>query len=141
MVAEVYLRVLGQVDSAVPPGVQADRAVTTETVAACLRFAREQPSAWRLLVTDSVRRHPVVMQARAELVAELVHGTEDPPAALVADAAVGLIEAGVLHWVERGEQSIETAAEILAGTLWGGLGGLPAKKPGAKRRLPASDKS
>lgn len=142
MVAEVYLRVLAQVDSSVPPGIPADRAVTTETVAACLRFAKQHPSAWRLLVTDSVRRHPVVTAARGELVAGLVDGAGagEGPAALVADAAVGLIEAGVLHWVERGEPSIEKAAELLAGALWAGLGGLPANKPGIKHRLHPSDK-
>jgi AcrR family transcriptional regulator len=126
MVAEVYLRVLEQVDSAVPSKMPSDRAMSIARVADCLSFASQHPGAWRLLVTDSVRRHPAVMVARERRVIRLVAGVDGAAAPLVADASLGLIEAGVLHWVEQQSLPLDKAAGILASVLWAGLGGLPA---------------
>lgn len=128
MVAEVYLRVLEEVDKAVPPGMPPDRATSTQRIAGCLRFAREHPGAWRLLVTDSVRRHPTVVAARESRVVRLTAGVDGAAPPLVADAALGLIEAGVLHWIEHRQLPVEKAAEFLAGILWSGLAGLSTAK-------------
>jgi AcrR family transcriptional regulator len=135
MVAEVYLRVLDQVDRAVPLGMPSDRAVMVGRIADCLRFAREHPAAWRLLVTDSVRRHPAVKVARERRVGRLTADGERAAAPLVADAALGLIEAGVLHWVDRQSLPVEKAAGTLAGVLWTGLAGLatPSETPDGQR--------
>jgi AcrR family transcriptional regulator len=125
MVAEVYLRVLDQVDGAVPLGMPSDRAVMVGRIADCLRFAREHPAAWRLLVTDSVRRHPAVKVARERRVGRLTANGEGAAVPLLADAALGFIEAGVLHWVDRQSLPVEKAAGVLATLLWTGLAGLP----------------
>lgn len=124
LVAEVYLRVLQRIDDELLPGLATgipDREAITSRIVSCLRFARSHPAAWRLLVTDSVRRHPVVASARAARIARISGGFDGAEAPLVADAAWGLLEAGVLHWVEQQNLPIDSAAEMLATTLWSGL--------------------
>jgi hypothetical protein len=93
-------------------------------------FARHQPAAWRLIVTDSVRRHPTVVQARLERVEDLVGGPNRPGSGrhLVVDAVLGLMEAGVLHWVDYSELSAGQAARLLAAVLWQGLSGVTTGK-------------
>jgi AcrR family transcriptional regulator len=133
--AEVYLRILERLDEALAPrrygDMQHDEATMAAVVAGCMHFAREQPAAWRLLVTDAVRSHPSVMTARAARVEQLVHGRSDGRDGrdthdehLVADALLGLVEAGVLHWVERPELDPDTAALLLARVVWSGLAGM-----------------
>jgi AcrR family transcriptional regulator len=128
LVAEVYLRVLEQLDEALVPqratALPRDQATMSQVIEGCMRFADEHPAAWRLIVTDSVRRHPMVVQARAERVAQLVASRSDGSCQpLVADAILGLLEAGVLHWVEhaRDELTAGQAARLLAAILWSGL--------------------
>jgi hypothetical protein len=43
---------------------------------------------------------------------------------LVADAILGLMEAGVLHWLDYSDLPPEDAAGLLAGVLWSGLRGV-----------------
>lgn len=124
LVAEVYQRVLEHIADEVP-ALSADgaydRSTITTRIASCLRFARAHPAAWRLLVTDSVRRHPVVAEARATKIARLTGSLDGAGVPLVADAVWGLVEAGVLHWVEQQNVDIDRAADVLATTLWSGL--------------------
>jgi AcrR family transcriptional regulator len=123
LVAEVYQRVLQRLADEVPGFADGayDRGAVTTRIASCLRFARAHPAAWRLLVTDSVRRHPAVVQARAAKIARLTAGLDGARVPLVADAVWGLVEAGVLHWVEQPNVDIDQAADVLATTLWSGL--------------------
>lgn len=123
LVAEVYQRVLQRIADEVPAlaGGAYDRSALTTRIASCLRFARAHPAAWRLLVTDSVRRHPAVAEARAAKIARLTAGMDGAGVPLVADAVWGLVEAGVLHWVEQQNVDIDRAADVLSTTLWSGL--------------------
>jgi AcrR family transcriptional regulator len=132
LVAEVYLRVLEQLDQTLQPQGLADLPRDQETMATvvegCLRFAAEHPGAWRLLVTDSVRRHPSVVAARAERVDALAKtGSDGACDPLVGDAILGLLEAGVLHWVERSDLGAPEAGRTLAAILWTGLRDLSAR--------------
>lgn len=125
LVAEVYLRVLERIDDELRPGLVDGIPGSWESVEArirsLLRFARAHPAAWRLIVTDSVRRHPVVASARAIRVARVTKGLNGSGPPLVADATFGLMEAGVLHWVDKQELPLEDAAGLLATTVWSGL--------------------
>jgi hypothetical protein len=98
-----------------------------EVIEGCMLFAHDHPGAWRLLVTDSVRRHPAVEEARADRVDALsksrTDGSCDP---IVGDAILGLLEAGVLHWVERSDLPAPQAAGTLSAVLWTGLRDLSA---------------
>jgi len=129
LVAEVYLGVLDELEAALSPHLPGelptDEAVLRLVVELCMRFAREQPAAWRLLVTDSVRRHPAIVRSRTRRVAMLagVSG-DDAGEVLVADAVLGLLEAGVLHWLDYSDLPPEDAAALLASVLWGGLRGV-----------------
>lgn len=137
LVAEVYLRVLERLDEALAPhrygDMQRDEATMVEVVTGCMRFAREQPAAWRLLVTDAVRGHPTIVAARASRIDELAGARGDgDDQHLVADALLGLVEAGVLHWLERASSSGSTAEEphpaavLLSRVVWSGLAGMTA---------------
>jgi AcrR family transcriptional regulator len=134
--AEVYLGVLERLDEALAPhrygDMQRDEATMVEVVAGCMRFAQGQPAAWRLLVTDAVRGHPSVVAARASRIEELTGAHSDGDEHLVTDALLGLVEAGVLHWLERASSSDstahdpDTAAVLLARVVWSGLAGMTA---------------
>jgi AcrR family transcriptional regulator len=135
LVAEVYLRVLRELDQALAPHrnplAPRSEATLADSIERCMDFARAQPAAWRLIVTDSVRRHPAVVQARVKRVAEL-SGTdrEGSGRRLVADAVLGLMEAGVLHWVDHSDLPAPVAARLLAAVLWSGLAGIRPDKAG-----------
>lgn len=126
LVAEVYLRVLDRLSDRLRSPLPDDRAGLAEVIVACLRFARERPMAWQLLATDSVRRHPTVVQARGDRVHGLAGASGDGPGErLIGDAILGLLEAGVWHWVDQSELPEDEAAGLLADILWSGLRGLP----------------
>jgi AcrR family transcriptional regulator len=132
LVAEVYLRVLEQLDETLEPwhvgDLPRDQDTMATVVEGCMRFAHEHPGAWRLLVTDSVRRHPAVVAARAERVDALAKsGSDGGCDPLVGDAILGLLEAGVLHWVERSDLGAGQGARTLAAILWTGLRDLSAR--------------
>ncbi|HEY8546746.1 MAG TPA: TetR/AcrR family transcriptional regulator [Acidimicrobiales bacterium] len=136
LVAEVYLGVLAELDRAMAPYLAHDAPTSVDAlrqvVECCLRFARDQPAAWRLLVTDSVRRHPAIVRSRTKRVAALSlvsragEGCGAMGDALVADAILGLLEAGVLHWLDHSDLPVEEAAALLADILWSGLRGVSA---------------
>jgi AcrR family transcriptional regulator len=142
LVAEVYLRVLRELDRSLSPHrnplAPRSEATLASSIERCMDFARDQPAAWRLIVTDSVRRHPAVVQARVKRVAELSGpGREGSGRRLVADAVLGLMEAGVLHWVDHSDLPAPVAARLLAAVLWSGLAGVSADKARGARDQPA----
>lgn len=143
LVAEVYLRVLERIDDQLRPGlangIPGSWEAVVERIRALLRFAEAHPAAWRLLVTDSVRRHPAVAAARAVRVSRVTNGFNGGGPPLVADATFGLLEAGVLHWVDSQELPLETAAELLATTLWSGLTEVRSEKDPSAASEPARD--
>jgi AcrR family transcriptional regulator len=126
LVAEVYLRVLDSLDATLTPPLPDDRATLARVIRECMRFARAQPMAWQLLATDSVRRHPTVVAARGDRVHGLAGIDGDGPGdRLIGNAILGLLEAGVWHWVERSDLPADQAAGLLADILWSGLRALP----------------
>lgn len=131
LVAEVYLRVLTSLGEAFSAPLPADRAELSTIIGSCIHYARAHPAAWQLLATDSVRRHPVVVAARMARVEELAQGSkrDTSSARLLADAALGLLEAGVWHWVDRSDLSVDDAVGLLAEILWSGLAGLRGAGP------------
>jgi AcrR family transcriptional regulator len=136
LVAEVFLGVLSELELAMAPflpgGVPASEDGLRRVVECCMRFALDQPAAWRLLVTDSVRRHPAIVRSRSRRVAALagVPGRDGGPCRggvgdeMVADAVLGLLEAGVLHWLDYSDLPPEDAATLLSDVLWSGLRGV-----------------
>lgn len=131
LVAEVYVRLLDRINADIPldfVGV-VDRPTLKARVEGCLSFAEAHPAAWRLLVTDSVRRHPAVSSARSERIAQITRGVDGVEAPLLVDAAWGLLETGVLHWVEQRDMNADAAAEMLATTLWSGLAAIRLEHP------------
>lgn len=131
LVAEVYLRVLTDMGRAFTAPLPAHRSDLAEIIAECLAYARLHPAAWQLLATDSVRRHDAVIEARMSRVVQLADGSKRDGAAarLLADAALGLLEAGVWHWVDRSDLDEDQAATLLAEILWSGLAGLRTADP------------
>lgn len=142
LVAEVYLGVLAELDRAMAPFLPHDGPTSEDglrlVVESCLHFAQDQPAAWRLLVTDSVRRHPAIVRSRSKRVLALSGMSGGPDAggrcgavgdALVADAILGLLEAGVLHWLDHSDLPPEDAATLLADILWSGLRGITPTPP------------
>lgn len=131
LVAEVYLGVLDELHAVLAPflpgELPAGEAALAAIVERCMQFAREQPAAWRLLVTDSVRRHPAIVRSRAQRVALLAGMRDDGSGEeLVADAILGLMEAGVLHWLDYSDLPAADAGRLLASVLWTGLRGINA---------------
>jgi AcrR family transcriptional regulator len=133
LVAEVYLRVLRELDDRLAPHrdplTPRSQATLATTIERCMDFASDQPAAWRLIVTDSVRRHPAIVQARVKRITELSGpGRAGSGRRLVTDAVLGLMEAGVLHWVDHSDLPAPVAARLLAAVLWSGLAGIKPDK-------------
>ncbi|HEY8526063.1 MAG TPA: TetR/AcrR family transcriptional regulator [Acidimicrobiales bacterium] len=171
LAAEVYVRMLARLDAHLELTLPLDEAAVREVVAGCMAFAEANPEAWRLLVSDPARQHPVVRQARADRAARLSElwraacaaapgtassaaeaataataeaaatSSSSSPASpepgivaggpLAAEAALGLLEAGVLHWLDHPEIPAEQAAGLLTSILWSGLAARPSSPLGA----------
>jgi AcrR family transcriptional regulator len=142
LAAEVYVRILGRLDDHLGIDLPPDEAAIRRIVSGCMAFAEANRAAWRLLVSDPSRQHPVVRQARAERAIRISAQWHGVPLAsgdsaglahaqlagaqLAAEAALGLLESGVLHWLDHPDMPAEEAAALLAGILWSGL----AVRPG-----------
>jgi AcrR family transcriptional regulator len=140
LAAEVYVRILGRLDQHLGIDHPVDEAAIRRIVGGCMAFASANRAAWRLLVSDPSRQHPVVRQARAERAVRISaqwHGvlTADgaaPPlgklagAQLAAEAALGLLESGVLHWLDHPDVPAEEASALLSSILWSGLAVRPS---------------
>lgn len=133
LAAEVYVRVLGRLGEHLGPEAPTDEADIRRIVVACIDFARANPAAWRLLVSDPARQHALVREARAERATRvsirwhMAHPEEGPVASslaggvLAAEAALGMLESGVLHWLDHPDLPADDAAALLARILWYGL--------------------
>jgi AcrR family transcriptional regulator len=157
LAAEVYVRMLSRLDEHLDIELPLDEPAIRRVVGSCMAFAQANREAWRLLVSDPSRQHPLVRQARAQRAAhisELWHAATsaapEPPAApaaadrselsagapptpaklagaqLAAEAALGLLESGVLHWLDHPDVPAEEAAALLTSILWSGLSDSPA---------------
>jgi AcrR family transcriptional regulator len=150
LAAEVYVHILGRLDEHLGIDLPVDEPAIRRIVGGCMAFAEDNRAAWRLLVSDPSRQHAVVRQARAERAVRISarwHAapsgdpTDDPAgdpagphwklagAQLAAEAALGLLESGVLHWLDHPDMSAEQAAALLSSILWSGLAVRPTGPP------------
>jgi AcrR family transcriptional regulator len=153
LAAEVYVRILGRLDRDLGLELPPDETALLHVVEGCMAFAQGNRAAWRLLVSDPARQHPVAQRARAERAARIsAHwhrrrsdrpdrpdGVDpvdriDRPLGelagdqLLAEAALGMLESGVLHWLDHPEVPAGEAAVLLTHILWAGL---RSRSPGA----------
>lgn len=135
LAAEAYVRILDRLDNELALDLPRDAAAVREMVAGCMAFAQANRAAWRMLVSDPARQHPVVVAARrqraARIAADWGHGPDSEGAAngagaeMAAEAALGMLESGVLHWIDNQQIPAEQAGALLATLLWSGLTGRP----------------
>jgi AcrR family transcriptional regulator len=133
LAAEAYVRVLERLDREVGFDLPRDDASLRRVVGACMSFAQLNRAAWRMLVSDPARQHPVVVAARRDRAQRIARawvdcdGDSGEPAGslLAAEAALGMLESGVLHWIDHADIPAEQAAALLATLLWSGFTGRP----------------
>lgn len=141
LAAEAYVRILDRLDRELALDLPRDAATLRAMVGGCMSFAQANRAAWRMLVSDPARRHPVVVAARRQRAARIAADWDREPdgggandaatdgagagAEMAAEAALGMLESGVLHWIDHQEIPAEQAAALLATLLWSGLTGRP----------------
>lgn len=132
LIAAVYLRSLQRLDDVLQdtgggPMMADDRIPIV--VRTWLRFAEQDPEAFRSLVDSENAHHPVVQEARRErleAMADTWGGT--PEARVMASAVMGLLEAAASEWLEYQDagRSLDAAdldrvADVLVTVLRDGL--------------------
>jgi AcrR family transcriptional regulator len=139
LVAEVYVNILDRLDHELGFDLPRDAGALRRVVGGCMSFAQANRAAWRMLVSDPSRQHPLVAAARSARAGRIARswdgdpadtaGTADTIAAgdgtaashLAAEAALGMLESGVLHWIDHPDVPVEQAAALLSTILWSGL--------------------
>jgi AcrR family transcriptional regulator len=126
LLAAVYLRRFEQLDAMLARTLDATDAAPEHRlrtiVEVYLRFAGENPSAWRLGGTAEATEHPLVQQARRDHLQRLsASWAETPEARLLARGIFGFLEASTLAWLEEDELPADRAADVMLAQLWSGL--------------------
>jgi AcrR family transcriptional regulator len=128
LVAAVYLRSLERLDADLGRALEAelpDRTRLRRIVRRYLEFARDNDGAWQLIASAGALAHPAVRGARRARIDRIARvWAASPDARLVATAVVALLEAGVDHWFEERDCSIERATDLLTDVIWSGISGL-----------------
>ena len=102
-----------------------DEARLRRVIRRYLTFARDDPEAWALIASAGAVQHPEVQAARQERVRRIAQGWPDEPSArLIAQAVLGMLEAGAQDWVEHRDIGVERATDTLLAVAWAGLAGL-----------------
>lgn len=127
VIAAVYLRNFEQLDE------QLERAIvegssTCERARAMvetyLRFAADNPGAWKILGTAESGGDPEVQRARHQRYARIAATWGDTAEArMLARAVVAFLEAATFDWLENGDVDLPRAAELIHAQLWSGLSG------------------
>jgi AcrR family transcriptional regulator len=135
LAAEAYARILDRLDRELALDLPRDAAALRVVVGGCMAFAQANRAAWRMLVSDPARQHPVVVAARRQRAARIAADWGHEPdgdgagngagAEMAAEAALGMLESGVLHWIDNPQIPAEQAGALLATLLWSGLTGRP----------------
>lgn len=129
LAAEAYVRILDRLDRELALDLPRDAAALLGVVGGCMSFAQANRAAWRMLVSDPARQHPVVVAARRQRAARIAAGwareLDGASAEMAAEAALGMLESGVLHWIDNQEIPAEQAGALLATLLWSALTGRP----------------
>jgi AcrR family transcriptional regulator len=126
LLAAVYLRRFEQLDAMLARTLDADDTSPEHRlrtmVEVYLRFAGENPSAWRLGGTAEATEHPLVRQARREHLRRLSDSWgETPEARVLARGILGFLEAATLEWLEESDLPADRAADVIQAQLWSGL--------------------
>lgn len=133
LAAEAYVRILERLDRELLADLPRDDVSLRRVVGGCMTFAQANRAAWRMLVSDPARQHQVVVTARRERATRIAAtwatcdglATSAPGSQLAAEAALGMLESGVLHWVDHPDIPAEQAAALLTTLLWSGFTGSP----------------
>ena len=81
--------------------------------------------AWTLLNTAGRIQHPAVQAARRDRIERIASRWDDPKTArVVAQAVIGLLEAGARDWLDYRDRGLDRTTELLVGLVWSGLAGL-----------------
>lgn len=128
LIAEVYLHHLEHLDSELAKALDAglaDEVQLRRIVRRYLAFARDNEASWTLLNAAGRIQHPAVQQARRSRIERIAAHWEDTATArLVAQAVIGLLDAGARDWLEYRDRGLERATDLLVGLVWTGLAGL-----------------
>lgn len=128
LVAAVYLHNLEDLDASISKSLDAglpDEVRLRRIVRRYLVFARDNEAAWTLMATAGTLQHPAVQGARRARIERIARTWDDQPSArLIAQAVVGLIEAGAQDWMDYRDCGLERATSILVSVIWSGLAGL-----------------
>ncbi|HEX4867349.1 MAG TPA: TetR/AcrR family transcriptional regulator [Acidimicrobiales bacterium] len=128
LVAAVYLHNLEEFDAWISKALDAglpDEVRLRRIVRRHLVFARDNEAAWTLMATAGTLQHPAVQGARRARIERIARTWNDQPSArLIAQAVVGLIEAGAQDWMDYRDCGLERATSILVSMIRSGLAGL-----------------
>lgn len=129
LLAAVYLRSLRRLDTALAKAVggemRTDRHLP-QVVRTYLRFAAEDPAAFRNLIDTETAHHPKVREARQERLEGIARSWGGTPEAhLVASAVLGLLEAATVTWLDERDpaRDLDRVADVLVAVLRDGLHG------------------
>jgi AcrR family transcriptional regulator len=132
LLAAVYLRNLDRLADALdsPLRVNDQRADDQlgrrlrSLVEVYLRFAADNPSAWKLIGTAETTEHPVVRRARRAHIERISASWGDTAEARVLGRGIlGFLEAATVEWLGESDLGVEQAADVIYAQLWSGLGG------------------
>lgn len=128
LVAEVYLHTLRDLDAELAKALDAgltDEVQLRRVVRRYLVFARDNEPTWTLINRAGRMPHPAVQEAREARLERIAGRWEDPATArFVAQAVLGLLDAGARHWLDHRDRGIERTTTTLVTLIWSGIAGL-----------------
>lgn len=128
LIAAVYLHNLERLDAelfkALDTGLP-DEVRLRRIVRRYLTFARDNQAAWTMMSAAGALQHPAVQSARRARIERIAAGwTDQPTARMVAQAVIGLLEAGARDWLDYRDRGLDRATKLLTELIWSGLSGL-----------------
>jgi len=128
LVAEVYLHSLQDLDRELARALDeglSDEAQLRRIVRRYLVFARDNEATWTLINRAGRMAHPAIQRARQARLDRIAERWEDPASArFVAQAVLGLLDAGARYWIDHRDRGLERATSTLVTLIWSGLSGL-----------------
>ncbi|MGV3759989.1 MAG: TetR/AcrR family transcriptional regulator [Actinomycetota bacterium] len=128
LIAEVYLHNVATLDAELSKALDtglAEEAQLRRIVRRYLVFARDNEPAWTLLNTAGRIQHPAVQQARRDRIERIAARWDDEKTArIVAQAVIGLLEAGARDWLDYRDRGLDRTTDLLVALVWSGLAGL-----------------
>lgn len=127
LIAAVYLHNLEAFDAQLVEMLDADQPGQVRLrgiIEQYLVFARDNRAAWDLMAAAGAIAHPAIQTARRARIERIASMWADVPAArLIAQAMVGLIEAGAQDWISYRDREVDEAVEVIELLAWQGLAG------------------